>query len=58
MEGKKRVVPGETWAERSERGNRGHIRKDTLNAQESAEAIVPAICSMRKSGSTSRAKKS
>ena len=41
MEGKKRVVPGETCVECPERGNRGHIRKVTLNAQESAEAIVP-----------------
>ena len=37
------MVPGETCAERSERGNRGHIRKATLNAQESAEAIVPEM---------------
>ena len=29
--------------ERSERSNRGHIRKATLNAQESAEAIVPEV---------------
>ena len=29
--------------ERSERGNRGHTKKDTLNAQESAEAIVPEV---------------
>ena len=43
MEGKKRVVPGETCAERPERGNRGHIKKATLNAQESAEAIVPEM---------------
>ena len=43
MEGKKRVVPGETCAERSERSNRGHTRKATLNAQESAEAIVPGM---------------
>ena len=35
------MVPGETCAERPERGNRGHIKKATLNAQESAEAIVP-----------------
>ncbi len=33
------MVPGETCAERSERGNRN--REVTLNAQESAEAIVP-----------------
>ena len=37
------MVPGETCAERPERGNRGHIRKATLNAQESAEAIVPEL---------------
>jgi hypothetical protein len=38
MEGKKRVVPGETCAERSERSK--HYRKAVLSAQESAEAIV------------------
>ena len=43
MEGKKRVVPGETCAASLERGNRGHKRKVTLNAQESAEAIVPVM---------------
>ena len=43
MEGKKRVVPGEACAERPERGNRGHIKKATLNAEESAEAIVPGM---------------
>ena len=37
------MVPGETCAECPERGNRGHIRKATLNAQESAEAIVPEL---------------
>ena len=37
------MVPGETCAERPERGNRGHIRKVTLSAQESAEAIVPEL---------------
>ena len=37
------MVPGEACAERPERGNRGHIKKATLNAQESAEAIVPAM---------------
>ncbi len=41
MEGKKRVVPGEACVDCPERGNRGHIKKATLNAQESAEAIVP-----------------
>ena len=39
MEGKKRVVPGEVCAERAERRN--HDRKVMLNAQKSAEAIVP-----------------
>ena len=43
MEGKKRVVPREACAEHPERGKRGHIRKATLNAQESAEAIVPGM---------------
>ena len=38
MEGKKRVVPGEICAERSERSN--CHRKVTLSAQKSAEAIV------------------
>ena len=38
MEGKIRVVPGETCAARPERDNRR--RKTALNAQESAEAIV------------------
>ena len=38
MEGKKRVVPGEICAERSERSNRHHEK--TLSAQKSAEAIV------------------
>ena len=33
------MVPGETCAVCPERGNRDHIRKVTLNAQESAEAI-------------------
>ena len=37
------MVPGEACAERPERGNRGHIKKATLNAQESAEAIVPGM---------------
>ena len=37
------MVPGEACAVRPERGNRGHIRKATLNAQESAEAIVPEM---------------
>ena len=41
MEGKKRVVPGEICAERAERCNHSHIRKAVLNAQKSAEAIVP-----------------
>ena len=39
MEGKKRVVPGEVCAECVERRN--HSRKAVLNAQKSAEAIVP-----------------
>ena len=39
MEGKKCVVPGEVCAERAERRN--HDRKVMLNAQKSAEAIVP-----------------
>ena len=38
MEGKKRVVPGEICAERSERSK--HRRKTVLNAQKSAEAII------------------
>ena len=38
MEGKKRVVPGEICAERSERGN--HYHEMMLSAQKSAEAIV------------------
>ncbi|MEY8393180.1 hypothetical protein AALA98_17940 [Lachnospiraceae bacterium 45-W7] len=38
MEGKKRVVPREVCAERSERSN--HNRKIVLNAQKSAEVIV------------------
>ena len=38
MEGKKRVVPGEICAERSERSNRHH--EVMLSAQKSAEAIV------------------
>ena len=38
MEGKKRVVPGEICAERSERSNRHH--EMALSAQKSAEAIV------------------
>ena len=37
------MVPGETCVKRPERGNRGHIRKVTLSAQESAEAIVPKL---------------
>ena len=41
MEGKKRVVPGEVCAERAERRNHGHKEKAVLNAQKSAEAIVP-----------------
>jgi len=43
MEEKKRVVPGEACVACLERGNRGHKRKATLNAQESAKAIVPAM---------------
>ena len=39
MERKKRVVPGEVCAERAERRNRSC--KAALNAQKSAEAIVP-----------------
>ena len=39
MEEKKRVVPGEVCAERAERRNRSC--KAALNAQKSAEAIVP-----------------
>ena len=35
------MVPGEICMERSERSNRGHIRKIVLNVQKSAEAIVP-----------------
>ncbi len=38
MEGKKRVVPGETCVERSEKSKRH--REMMLNTQESAEAIV------------------
>ena len=41
MEGKKRVVPGEVCAECFGRSKRGDIRKAALNAQKSAEAIVP-----------------
>ena len=44
MEGKKRVVPGEVCAVCSggkKPSNCGHIRKAALNAQKSAEAIVP-----------------
>ncbi len=40
MEGKKRVVPGETCTRCSEKSN--HCRKAVLNVQESAEAIVAA----------------
>ena len=39
MEGKKRVVPREICAERSEKSNRHH--EVMLSAQKSAEAIVP-----------------
>ena len=35
------LLPGEVCAERSERGNHGHTMKAVLNAQKSAEAIVP-----------------
>ena len=35
------LLPGEVCAERLERGNHGHIMKAVLNAQKSAEAIVP-----------------
>ena len=38
MEGKKRVVPGEICAGRSERSN--HHHEMMLNTQKSAEAIV------------------
>ena len=38
MEGKKRVVPGEICADRSEKSN--HHCEMMLNAQKSAEAIV------------------
>ena len=38
MEGKKRVVPGETCVERSEKSKRH--REMMRNTQESAEAIV------------------
>ena len=41
MEGKKRVVPGEVCVERAERRNPSHKWKAMLNAQKSAEAIVP-----------------
>ena len=34
-------VPGEICMKRSERSNRGHIKKTALNMQKSAEAIVP-----------------
>jgi len=34
------VVPGEICMERSEKSNRGHVRKAALNMQKSAEAIV------------------
>lgn len=37
--GKETVVPGEGCTERAERRNHG--RKDVLNVQKSAEAIVP-----------------
>ena len=43
MEGKKRVVPGETCVECLESGNRSHTKKAALNMQESDEAIVPAM---------------
>ncbi len=35
------LLPGEVCAERLERGNHGHTVKAVLNAQESAEVIVP-----------------
>ena len=34
-------LPGEVCAGRLERGNHGHTMKAVLNAQKSAEAIVP-----------------
>ena len=43
MEGKKRVVPREVCAERSEKSNR--YRKITLNIQKSAEAVVAEFIS-------------
>ena len=35
------LLPGEICAVGLERGNHGHILKAVLNAQKSAEAIVP-----------------
>ena len=35
------LLPGEVCAERLERGNHGHTKKAVLNAQKSAEVIVP-----------------
>jgi hypothetical protein len=34
-------LPGEVCVKRLERGNHGHTMKAVLNAQKSAEAIVP-----------------
>ena len=45
MEGKKRVVPREVCAERSERSN--HNRKIVLNAQKSAEVIVAVFLTVK-----------
>ena len=42
------LLPGEVCAERLERGNHGHIMKAVLNAQKSAEAIVPGGKKTRK----------
>ena len=41
MERKKRVVPGEICTECPEKGKRDHRKKNALNVQKSAEAILP-----------------
>lgn len=42
------LLPEEVCAERLERGNHGHTVKAVLNAQKSAEAIVPGEKNTRK----------
>ncbi len=57
MEGKKREIPGAV-RNALKKGNRGHRKEATLNAQESDEAVVPAMERAKQCSRSKRRKES